>query len=213
MENLIISFNAVMPMFLIIVLGFVIKWKNMISLQTQSQLNNLAFRVFIPMMLVNSLYRTDFRHIFQPRLFAFLVLSIIITWILVSALVVKIEKSDFKRGAIIQGICRSNYILFGLAILINLYGADNIGIPSLLTAIVLPLFNAFAVITLEIFRGSGVGVKDMVKEVARNPLIIGLPWALPFHFADPASAVFWRARFLALRIWQCLWRWLQWAHR
>jgi predicted permease len=161
-------------MFLIIVLGFVIKWKNMISLQTQSQLNNLAFRVFIPMMLVNSLYRTDFRHIFQPRLFAFLVLSIIITWILVSALVVKIEKSDFKRGAIIQGICRSNYILFGLAILINLYGADNIGIPSLLTAIVLPLFNAFAVITLEIFRGSGVGVKDMVKEVARNPLIIGV---------------------------------------
>jgi predicted permease len=174
LENLIISFNAVMPMFLIIVLGFVIKWKNMISLQTQSQLNNLAFRVFIPMMLVNSLYRTDFRHIFQPRLFAFLVLSIIITWILVSALVVKIEKSDFKRGAIIQGICRSNYILFGLAILINLYGADNIGIPSLLTAIVLPLFNAFAVITLEIFRGSGVGVKDMVKEVARNPLIIGV---------------------------------------
>jgi len=172
MENLIISFNAVMPMFLIMILGLLIKWRKMISQQTQSQLNNLAFRVFLPVLLINSLYRTDFRHLYQPRLIAFLTLSIIIMWLLATALVVKIEKRDTKRGAMIQGIFRSNYVLFGLAILINMYGADNIGVPSLMAAIVLPFFNALSVITLEIFRGSSVGTRGIVKEVARNPLII-----------------------------------------
>lgn len=174
MENLIISFNAVMPMFLIMILGTVIKYRKMISQQTQSQLNNLAFRVFIPLLLINNLYNTDFGHVFQPRLIAFVTLSIIIMWLLATALVVKIEKRDFKRGAMIQGICRSNYTLFGLAILINLYGADNVGIPSLMVAIVLPLFNAFAVITLEVFCGSKVEIKEIGMEVAKNPFIIAV---------------------------------------
>ncbi len=174
MENLIISFNAVMPMFLIMILGSVIKWRKMISQQTQSQLNNLAFRVFIPFLLINSIYNTDLRHVFQPRLIAFTVLSIIIMWLIATALVMKIEERTFKRGAMIQGICRSNYTLFGLAVLINLYGTDNIGIPSLLVAVVLPLFNVLAVITLEIFRGSRVEMKEIGLSIAKNPFIIAV---------------------------------------
>jgi predicted permease len=174
MENLIISFNAVSPMFIIMLLGALIKWRKMISRKTGTQLNNLAFRIFIPVLLVYSIYSTDLREILQVKLIVFTVLSVTLMWLVSALLIMKIEKTNTARGAMIQGMCRSNYVLFGLSLLINLYGVDNIGIPSLIAAVVLLLFNVLSVITLEVFRDSKVEIKEIALEVLKNPLIIAV---------------------------------------
>ena len=190
MENLIISFNAVMPMFLIMALGSVLRWKKMMSEHTQGQLNNLAFRVFIPFLLINGIYNTDLRQVFQLKLIVFTMVSILIMWLCATALVMKIDKRPQKRGAMIQAICRSNYTLFGLAILGNLYGADSIGIPSLLVAVVLPPFNALAVITLQVFCGRKVEIKEILIEVAKNPFIIAVATGIVISYLQLQLPVF-----------------------
>ena len=43
----------------------------------------------------------------------------------------------------------------------------------MLIAVIVPLFNMLAVISLEIFRGSQINIKKILKGVVTNPLIIG----------------------------------------
>lgn len=64
--------------------------------------------------------------------------------------------------------------MLGLSLLINLYGIESIGIPSLLAATVLPLFNVLAVATLEIFRRGQIEPGKVLVEIIKNPFIIGV---------------------------------------
>jgi predicted permease len=82
------------------------------------------------------------------------------------------EKDNAKRGVMIQGMFRSNFVLFGLPVAISLCGEENIGITSLLLGIIVPIYNVLAVITLETFRGTKPSVKKIVIGIMKNPLII-----------------------------------------
>lgn len=174
MENIATSFNAVMPMFIIIMLGSLLRQKGWIHNGTQVQLNKLGFQVFMPILVINNIYHMDFYVAFQAKLLVFAAISIILMWLLISGFVMLIEKTPAKRGSVIQGMYRSNYTLFGLTILTNLFGHNNLGIPSLLVAIVIPVFNVLAVVTLETFRGGKVGIGKIGIEVAKNPFIMAV---------------------------------------
>ncbi len=84
----------------------------------------------------------------------------------------KIEKDNKTRGALIQGVFRSNFVIFGIPVTISLFGDKSIGVTSLLIAVIVPMFNVLSVVILEIFRGGKVSIKHMIKSVLTNPLII-----------------------------------------
>jgi predicted permease len=42
-----------------------------------------------------------------------------------------------------------------------------------MVTIIVPLYNVIAVLTLEVFRGSKPNVKDILKNLAKNPILIG----------------------------------------
>lgn len=50
----------------------------------------------------------------------------------------------------IQAIYRSNFVLMGLPIAANIFGKDKLGMTAVLVAVVVPIYNMLAVITLEI---------------------------------------------------------------
>ena len=73
----------------------------------------------------------------------------------------------------IQGVFRSNFVIFGIPVATSIYGDGNVGTTAMLIAVIVPLFNMLAVISLEIFRGSQINIKKILKGVVTNPLIIG----------------------------------------
>ncbi|OJT80428.1 transporter, partial [Clostridioides difficile] len=81
-------------------------------------------------------------------------------------------KDNKTRGALIQGVFRSNFVIFGIPVTISLFGDKSIGVTSLLIAVIVPMFNVLSVVILEIFRGGKVNIKHMIKSVLTNPLII-----------------------------------------
>ena len=52
MENLILSFNVVLPLFLNIALGYALRCLHMIDETTQKNLNKLVFKVFFAHLCV-----------------------------------------------------------------------------------------------------------------------------------------------------------------
>ncbi len=80
----------------------------------------------------------------------------------------------------IQAIYRSNFVIMGLPIAINIYGHGNVGLTAVMVAIVVPVYNVMAVVTLETFRDGHVDPVAIAKRVARNPLILGAVTGIVF---------------------------------
>lgn len=172
MDNLILSFNVVLPLFLCIALGYFLRRIGMYDKETLKKLNTLCFKVFLPIYLFHNIYTTDLSAAFNGRLLVFSIVSVLILFGILMVIIPRMEKENPKRGVMIQAIFRSNFALFGLPVAISLCGEANAGPTSLLVGVMVPVYNVLAVITLETFRGGRPSVKKMGKGILKNPLII-----------------------------------------
>lgn len=172
MENLILSCNVVLPLFLCVALGYFLKFAKMYDDTVLKTMNKLCFKVFLPIYLFYSVYSTDLSAAFNGKLIVYAVCGIVAWFFILMVVVPKIENTNEKRGVMIQGMFRSNFVLFGLPIAISLCGEDKIGPTSLLLGIIVPIYNVLAVITLETFRGGKPSIRKMLKGIAVNPLIL-----------------------------------------
>jgi predicted permease len=73
----------------------------------------------------------------------------------------------------IQALYRSNYVLMGFPIAVNLFGKGNITAVAIIMMLVVPFYNITAVIVFETFRGGKVNFGQMLKRILTNPIIDG----------------------------------------
>jgi predicted permease len=85
----------------------------------------------------------------------------------------KLVTENSQRGVLVQGICRSNFIFFGMPMAMQLYGGTSAGIASLMVGVVVPLVNMTSVTALEYFRGRTPDYPKILKGIMKNPIIIG----------------------------------------
>lgn len=137
------------------------------------QLNRVCFQVFLPLILFVNVYHSDFTTDFNPALVGFALLSTVVFFVLLLVSVPRFETDDTRRSVLIQGMFRSNYVLFGLPIATSLFGEAHTGTTAILIAFVIPLFNVLAVFALENFKPGKVGFKSVLKSIVTNPLILG----------------------------------------
>ncbi len=187
MDSLVLAINVVVPLFLLMALGYILNITKLLDDGTLATLNKLVFKIFLPALLFYNVYRTNIKTAINGRLMAFSVVAVLITAVAMFIIIPLLEKDNKKRGVIIQGIFRSNFVLFGVPVASAILGEDNIGGTSVLIAVVVPMFNIMAVITLEFFRGGTIGGKkilSMIKGVFTNPLIIASLVGLIFLWLD-----------------------------
>ena len=183
MENFLLAFNVVFPIFLIMMLGVILKRKNMVDEKSLNVMNSLVFRLFMPTLLFFNIYNMgdlstlSFDNL---KLLAYAFISILIVLLLAWLIYMPNVKDRKKLSVLIQGVYRGNFVLFGLAIADSLYGKESLGTVSLLTAIVIPTFNVIAVILLEYYSGNEVNKIKLIKQVFKNPLIIATLTAIVF---------------------------------
>lgn len=172
MENLMISANAVLPMCLIMALGYGTRRLGWIRREEISAINKIAFRIFLPCLLYYNVYCSDLSGSFDPLLMAYAVGGVLLTFGLSLGYTLLTEKLPERRGVMIQGMFRSNYVIMGIPVATALLGADQLGTVSILIAVVVPLFNMLAVVVLEVFRGQKPKPLHILGQIVKNPLVI-----------------------------------------
>lgn len=173
MKNLILSFNVVAPLCLVMALGYFLKYIKILDKNSVKVMNNATFKVFLPTLLFYNIYTTDLGSVFDPKLMIFAAMSIIVLFGVLFLFIPIIEKDNSKRGVMIQGIFRSNFVLFGIPVATSLVGEGKVGTTALLIGVIVPLFNFLAVVCLETFRGGSINIKKIIRGIVTNPLIIG----------------------------------------
>ena len=173
MENLMISANAVLPMCLVMALGYGTHRLGWLRREEISTINKIAFRIFLPCLLYYNIYCSDLSGSFDPLLMTYAVGGVLLTFGLALGYTLLTEKLPERRGVLIQGMFRSNYVIMGIPVATALLGADQLGTVSILIAVIVPLFNMLAVVVLEVFRGQKPKPLHILGQIAKNPLVIG----------------------------------------
>lgn len=190
---LLTAVNAVMPIILLIVLGYCLKRVKFFSKDFLKTGNKLVFRVFLPTMLFCNVY--DIKRIGDIRWDVVLYSLVVIVVIFVLGLVTAIltTKRGDRRGCIWQCTFRSNFAIIGLSLAASLGGAEAERVAAIISAFSIPVFNILAVIALTVFvdrrfevfgdeaemkaaRRAAVlkDIKKVLLGIVTNPLIIGI---------------------------------------
>lgn len=172
MSNLYLAFSVVFPLFCMMALGYFLSAVKVFNGPFLKQLNSICFKVFLPIVLFMNIYQSDFKALFSPKLIIFAVVSLCIIYAVLMLVVPRLVKDNRDRGVVVQGIFRSNYILFGLPVTTSLAGAQGASVTSILFPFVVPLFNMLSIIALETWSDKKTNASSVVKEVVKNPLII-----------------------------------------
>lgn len=172
MESLRIALEIVLPLFLLLAVGYCIKLTGIMNETSVRQTNNMIFKVFLPLLVFFNIYKTDLTSSFDMSLLLFAVVGVLLQFIISLCLVILLEHDNARRGVMLQGMFRSNFVLFGIPISTALFGDSAAGLASILIAVVIPLYNMLAVISLESFNGKKPSLWKILVGILTNPLII-----------------------------------------
>ena len=173
MESFVFSVSAVSPIIIMVVIGYVLKKIGIVKEETAKILNKMVFRVFLPAMLFLNVYKIEDLSGIDFSYIAYAAAITIGVFLVSIPIVMQVTKKQERRGVILQAVFRSNYALIGLPLAESLFGEEGLAIASLLSAVIIPIYNVLAVVSLSIF-GTGnekPSVKKIVLNIVKNPLI------------------------------------------
>ncbi len=185
-SNFLYSFNAVAPIFLIVLVGVVLKKIGFVNDSFLDISEKLVFKIALPIMLFLEVARGSLSELADGKLIVFCIVTVTASFIIVSLLAVACIRDRDKRGAFVQGMCRSNFAILGVPLADNMFGEAGTTLIAIVMPFVILMFNAYSVILLSLFSSdstqklNGKKLLHILKNIVTNPLIIGVVLGIPF---------------------------------
>jgi malonate transporter len=177
-----VVFAALLPVFLLIVLGFGLK-RSLMRLDTQWHgLERLTYYVLFPALLIETLVKADLSKVPVAGVGGALMISALLMSLLCLALRPLLARSAVDGPAftsVFQGATRwQTYV--ALAVSANLFGQTGLALASVAMVAIIPLVNVLSVTVLAHYASpEKQSVRTIVMTVVRNPLI----WACAIGLA------------------------------
>ena len=177
MEQLLFSLNATIPVFLVMVIGYVIKRLGIVDEPFVKTLNKFNFKITLPVLLFRDIAESDFYSVWDTSyvLYCFFVTltTILGIWMLAGFF----YKNKDLSGELIQASYRSSAAVLGIAFIQNIYGTS--GMAPLMIIGTVPLYNVAAVLILSFTGPNAHGLdkqslKSSIKGIVTNPIILGI---------------------------------------
>lgn len=177
MEQLLFSLNATVPIFLVMVVGYILKQLKMVDEPFIKTLNKINYNVTLPVLLFRDISESDFFSVWDTKyvLFCFLVtlFCIVVIWVIAGLCF----KNKDLLGEFVQASYRSSAAVMGVAFIQNIYG--NSGMAPLMIIGTVPLYNIAAVLILSFTGPQAKGLnKQALKKsllgIATNPIILSI---------------------------------------
>lgn len=175
MSNFIFSLNSTMPLFLVMVIGYLLRRKGMLTKEFCTAAEKFNFDVTLPALLIRDLSQIDIYSAFDLKFILYCALATSgffgLVW-LGARLFIRDKESV---GAFVQVSCRSSAAVLGIALIQNMYGTSGMAPMMIIGAV--PLFNIYSVLVLTLEnpanKESGALKKALIN-IVKNPIIIGI---------------------------------------
>ena len=186
MNFLAVSLRAVLPIFLMMMAGYLSRRFHIVTDSDVTRLNSIAFRLFMPILLFSNIYNSSIESAIRPKLLIFGLLGVLTCFFMALALAQLFVRQRNQRGVVIQGLYRTNPVIIGIPIAGVLAAGADISALAVLIALIVPLFNVLAVICLTIYRddtAESIHPLRLAWDIVKNPLIVSSAAGLLFLLA------------------------------
>lgn len=178
MENFIYSINVTMPIFLVMVIGYILKQIGMLNDNFVTVANKFNFKVTLPFMLFKDIAGVDIKAVFDIKYVLFCaIVSTICFWVVWGTAKLLVRDKTI-RGAFVQSSFRGSAAVMGLAFIQNVYGSSAMGPLMIVSAV--PLYNIFSVIVLTFEANDSTNIDKKAKirqagmNICKNPIILSI---------------------------------------
>lgn len=191
-KDFLFSLNATLPVFAIMVLGFLLRKGGFLTEGFCKTANSLVFRLCLPAMLLRQMAQMQPSDLVDGGFLVYAFCGTLVTALLFWLLARLLLRDKQLVGAFAQGSFRGNTALLGTVLLESICGSRAYAPLILLAAV--PLYNVLSVILLSLEAGGGgkldrAKLTSALKGVAKNPILWGIFLGLPFAlFSLPIPA-------------------------
>ena len=176
MNSLIEIVNIVLPVFLVIGLGYVLGAIGWMGPAASSWLSKLVFYVAGPILLFRSAALTPLSKALD--LAAMGSIAVVTVLMAFAVYLACLRSAPSRRGVLAQGSVRTNQVFVGLPVIDNAFGPSVLGPAAVLIGLMVPVYNLLAVLVLALpHHTENPGNRDLWRkatlDIVRNPLILG----------------------------------------
>jgi predicted permease len=172
--DLIFSANVVVPIFLLIILGYVLTRIKLWDGHFLKIANDVCFKCLLPVLLFYNVATADIFEVFNLKLIVYVCICACVLCGLLFLIVPLFVKDQKRRGVMIQGTFRSNFLLFGVPLGLSIGGTQGAVLAAVVASFYVPVINMLSVISLYAFSESeNKNLKSAILGIIKNPLIIG----------------------------------------
>lgn len=176
MEDFIFSINAVAPLFILIVAGYAARQINFVSDKFLSDANRFVFKLLLPLMLFQNIRNAYHGNFTNTTLMCSSLVGVSVVIALSFCIVPLLIERRGQCGSMIQGIYRSNYLIYGMPLATGMYGQEAAHSIAMLMCVMIPFYNIAAVVILSVFsenRTKRISIVQLLRDIVTNPLILG----------------------------------------
>ncbi len=188
LDSLLFSLNALLPIILLVLLGYGLKQNGTIGDKFLSEGNKFCFNYcFLAMMFIN-IYKIDSFDSIRWQTVIVAIAGVVILFLAGLAYVLLFVPENRQKGVVHQAFYRSNFAIIGLPLAQNLFDDEGMAAAALVSAFAVPLFNVFAVVSLTVFVQKNEDRTDrssklknffkVILQILKNPLIEGVALGL-----------------------------------
>lgn len=174
LSDLIFSANVVVPIFLLIMLGYALTRLKLWDEHFLKIANSVCFKCLLPVLLFYNVATANIFEVFNGKLILYVCLCACLLCGVLFVIVPLFVKDNKRRGVMIQGTFRSNFLLFGVPLGLSIGGNAGAVLAAVVASFYVPVINMLSVISLYVFSDAeGKNLKSALLGIVKNPLIIG----------------------------------------
>jgi hypothetical protein len=185
LSDLLFSLGIVLPLFMLMLLGYGLKRTHFIGDTFSANGNKLMFYIGLPVIVFRSIYRADIREIFDPRFVVAMIVITLVTAGIIWLAATPLIKDKPVRGAFVLSSFRGNQAFLGIPLMMNLAGDAGVLRVTMVVTFVLPIANIMSILVLASTCGKDKKITPggVMLTIIKNPIVIttmlGLGLVLP----------------------------------
>jgi len=188
-----IIINSVFPVFILIILGIILKRINFTTDKFLSVSDKLVYYILWPAMLFWKIGGQSISNGTDLSIAYVAVSTVMVMFILSTLFIVFYKVKKFDCGTFSQSCYRFNTYI-GIAVILNSLGEEGLIPLGIIITFVIPIVNFFSVSILIWFSNENISIKTQIKitilSIIKNPLILACSSGLLFSLLGLKFPVF-----------------------
>lgn len=177
--------NIIFPIFTLIAVGYIIRKRGLLTRADFDGVENLSFKLLLPAMIINGIYRSDLS-LSTAGPFAFAIVLVVtlagITTMLLRPILGEGRLPPPAYSTLFQVTTRWNGMI-ALSFAGSVFDEPGITLIAIGFAVLIPYVNVINIIALSVMHGRGLSAAAILKTIAQNPLVIASAIGLVLNLA------------------------------